>query len=71
MKNQKESKMEFRTRMYSRHRYNEAGGWKETHVCKVQMKVWLFWVDVKVMADEDEDYLRNRAEEVIGYLTER
>jgi len=62
--------MKFRKKMSVRYSYSNADGWKEEYVCKIQMKVWLFWVNVKVMVDDDEEYLINCAEEVIGYLKE-
>ncbi len=54
--------------MSVRHSYSVADGCRNEYVCKIQMKVWLFWVNVKVMSDDDEEYLNNRADEVIGYL---
>ncbi len=60
--------MRFRKNMSVRHSYSVADGCRNEYVCKIQMKVWLFWVNVKVMSDDDEEYLNNRADEVIGYL---
>ncbi len=60
--------MKFRKKLSAQHSYIVADGWRNEYVCKIQMKVWLFWVDVKVMSDDDEEYLNNRADEVIGYL---
>lgn len=61
--------MKFRKKMSVRHSYSNADGLEEVYVCKIQMKVWFFWVNVKVMVDGDKEYLMNCAEEVIGYLT--
>lgn len=60
--------MKFRKKMSVRNSYSIKDGWRKEYVCKIQMKVWLFWVNVKVMSDDDEEYLTNRADEVIGYL---
>lgn len=54
--------------MSVRHNYSAKDGWRKEHVCKIQMKVLLSWVDVKVIADEDEEYVKNCADEVVGYL---
>ncbi len=58
----------FRKKMSVRNSYSIKDRWRNEYVCKIQMKVWLFWVNVKVMSDDDEEYLNNRADEVIGYL---
>lgn len=60
--------MKFRTKMSVRHNYSIKDGWRKEHVCRIQMKVLFFWVNVKVIADDDEEYVKNCADEVIGYL---